>query len=118
MAYIFNPLLRIGLDITGDGGGGSVSPENFSYFYITEGSVVNIPDNQEMLNASDLVIDGTLELDGNISQEVDYSLWAFGWNKIKDTLTLRVKNDRDLLFSSTLTIDGTLALDGRLIEVD
>jgi multisubunit Na+/H+ antiporter MnhE subunit len=63
-------------------------------------------------------VDGTLTIDGAVTQEVDYSLWSFGWNIIPSTVSLRIKPERDLVFVSPLEIDGTLAIDGRLVEVD
>jgi hypothetical protein len=114
--FDFNPITGR-LDLVGTGGTSTGGPDNFSYKTIETGTTVNIPETQEMVHDSDIVIDGTLELDGTTSQLVDYSMWSFGWNTIPSTVALRVKEERDFLFVSPLTVDGILALDGRLIEV-
>jgi hypothetical protein len=114
VAYVYNPLIALKLDKSG-GGAGSV--ENFSYTYVPEGTTVQVPETQEMFHTLPLVVDGTLDIDGAISQEVDYSLLAFSWRQIGETVTLRVKEARNFLFTSPLTIEGILAIDGTATEV-
>jgi hypothetical protein len=47
------------------------SPDNFSYKTIPTGSTITIPVNQQMLHTGDLTIDGTLFINGEVSQVVD-----------------------------------------------
>jgi len=99
------------------GTGGSSSPDNFSYQRIETGETVTIPTNQEMIVDGPVTLDGTLVVDGVVTEQVDYSLWSFGWNTIQANVSIRIPTERDLLFCSPLIIDGVLTVDGRLIEV-
>lgn len=49
------------------GGGGAISPENFSYEYVASTKLVSIPEYQQMAVFGTLTIDGTIELNGSIA---------------------------------------------------
>jgi hypothetical protein len=115
MAFKFNPFTGT-LDLVG--GEADVSPDNFSYLLVATGSTVTIPTGQQMVFDGQLVVDGVLEVDGTISQLVNYTFWAYSWNKIAQDVALYVPILRDMLVVSGLTIDGVLTIDGRLIEVE
>lgn len=114
MSIRFNPFTNT-FDFVGTGG--SSSPDNFSYQRIETGETVTIPTNQEMIVDGPVTLDGTLVVDGVVTEQVDYSLWSFGWNTIQANVSIRIPTERDLLFCSPLIIDGVLTVDGRLIEV-
>lgn len=115
MAFSFNPITGQ-LDLVGSSSGGA-SPDNFSYLSVADGETVEIPEGQQMLYDGSIVVDGTLDVSGEISEIVNYSDWSFGWNTIPADVSLYVQSFRDFLFSGTLTVEGSLTLDGNLIEV-
>lgn len=94
---------------------GDASPDNFSKFKINE-SVV-IPDGQEMIVSSNMVIDDNLEVSGNLIELSDYSNFGFSFNTIKLNKAVKVPTDRDMLYYKNLNIDGLLIIEGNLIEV-
>lgn len=110
---IYNPFSGT-FDFVG-GGSGPTSADNFSYTKVE--TLVTIPENQEMVVSSPIVVDGTLEVTGKVTELVEWSDWSFSWNRIPSGKTIRVPIERDMLVFPGLKIDGVLALDGRLIEI-
>lgn len=110
MAFKFNPFTGT-LDI--------VEPNDpkFSYLAILTGESVLIPVGQQMLFDGHLLIDGTLEVDGEVNQIVDYTFWAYSWNLIPADVSLLVPVNRDMLVEQGLRVEGRLTIDGRLVEV-
>ena len=111
MAFKFNPFTGT-LDVV------EPNDPNFSYTKINTGDSVTIPEGQEMVFEQAVVVDGTLTIDGAITQLVNYTYWAYSWNRIASDVSLLIPQFRDMLVVPGLTVDGSLAVDGRLIEVD
>lgn len=116
MSFKFNPLTG-NLDLVGDGGSGSASPDNFSYTTIAEGELVTIPDGQEMVHSLDLMVRGDLMVQGNTFQIVDASDQGFFWTTIPVNTSVRVPVNRLMLYVSPLHVDGNLMVNGLLKEV-
>lgn len=114
MGFKLNPLygtldlVSIGPDLTVD---------NFSYQLIQTFQTITIPYGQEMVYTGPLVVEGEMHVMGNTTELVDYSLWAFSWNRIPIDITLRVDPDRDMLFCNNLLVEGELVVLGNLIQV-
>ena len=64
--FKFNPFTG-NFDMVGDGGGGgSPSPDNFSYEKIIASVTVTIPLNQQMIVNQNIQVDGTLVANGTL----------------------------------------------------
>jgi hypothetical protein len=116
VSFKFNPFTGT-LDIAGSSSA-PVATKNFSYLFIPTGQTIRVAEGQQMVFDGDLVVDGTLEIDGQILQLVDYSFWAYSWNLIPVDVSLLVPTFRDMLVVPGLIVDGVLTIDGRLVEVD
>lgn len=113
MSYRFNPFTGQ-LDIVGAGGGGTSVP-NFSYDYISPTESIEVPAGQEMLLASDLVVDGELILTGQViflSLEPD-SICPL--NPVPANRKLSIFASEQCLIYDELTVDGEVYNDGEII---
>lgn len=115
MGIKFNPFTG-NFDFVGTGSTGS-SVDNFSYKNIETGVTVEVPETQEMLLQSDIMVDGDLFSSGNVVQLQDWSKWAFFWDYIPVSESIRVPVNRLMLYMNPFMVDGNLMVEGTLREV-
>jgi len=102
----FNPI-GPPFDFTGQGGGTS-SPDNFSYYKVTSGRTVTIPVNQEMLFKGVLTVYGTLKNKGIVRMVKDDTQQMAFWNYIPTEQAVLVPKNRTMFFKRILRVDGIL----------
>lgn len=114
MSFKFNPFTGK-LDLVGSGsGGGSSSPDNFSYKVISVGETVEIPANQQMLVDGHIRVLGHLLVSGELVDISNRKPEQFFYDTISDGECVVVEPKRLLLYKDHITIQGHLRVLGRM----
>lgn len=110
MSFKFNPLTGK-LDLVGSGSGA----DNFSYNLIPDGSVVTIPENQQMLVDGHVTVLGHMLVSGELVDISGRQKEQFFYDLIDDVVV--VEANRLLLYKQHVTVTGHLRVLGRFTEV-
>jgi hypothetical protein len=115
MAIVFNPFSGT-FDFSGSGGGSSGF--SFSFKEISDGNQVAIDQGQQMVVDGDIMVNGDLNVEGEVFQIPDFSKWAFFWTTIPVNESIRVPANRLMFYLSPFMVDGNLFVEGQLSEVN
>lgn len=90
---------------------------SFSFTLVPEGKTVTIPEGQEMVHGSDLMVLGNLMVEGSTFQVPEATDTGFGWTTIPGGIAVQVPVNRVLFYFSPFMVEGSLMVDGTLKEV-
>ena len=112
MGYKFNPFTG-NFDIVGEGGGSS-SPDNFSYQLVASGQTVVVPPGQLMLVDGPIRVLGHLDVQGDVRDISNRQPEKFFYDLIDTGEVVKIYPNRLLLYQGHLTVLGHLRVNGRL----
>lgn len=115
-SFEFNPFTGT-FDIVGSGSGGGFSPDNFSYKKILPLEVKTIPENQQMLFSGDLMVEGTILVNGEIKDVTNFELEEYFYTLIELGKNVFVKANRLLLYKDNIMVHGNLLVYGLMAGV-